>query len=67
MWTAFWQSQCFASNMKFSQRNPKLEIVEMHPGCGLHKKDAVGLQRGSRQKEAASLLQQQKSSECALK
>ena len=67
MWTAFWQSHCFAGIMKLSQRNPKLEIVEMHSGRGSHKKDAAELQRGCRQKEVASLLQQQMSSECALK
>ena len=32
MWTAFWQSYCFASIMKFSQKNSKLEIAEMYSG-----------------------------------
>lgn len=38
MWTAFWQSDCFASIIKFSQRNPELEIVEMRSGYGLNRK-----------------------------
>lgn len=60
-------ANCFASVIKFSQRNPKLEIVEMHSGYGLYKKDALELQREFRQKEVASLLHQQTQSECALR
>lgn len=41
MQTAFWQPNCFASIIKVSQRNPKLEIAEMRTGSGLHKEDAV--------------------------